>query len=406
MKPKNNNQSRGRARAFSTAVLTTSLLGASAISATAKDVAQTELLEASMPKKESGITPYATLMGEVYTNHSGGISNGSAFAGLLDVGVEIDLEKLAGWKGASIFANAFYFEGDDITGKRIGDFNAATNLYTDTSFNIYNIFFQQSFGNGDSFFKLGQIALDDDFMVSESALLFINAGFGPLPVQSGNTAAPIYALAAPGGVIHYDIAGPGFVQAGVYVGDSGTAESGNQGFDWNTGNAAGWMIMAEAGFTYGENDGSVVKVGGYYHTGEYERFADGEIESGLYSMYAIIDHQLIAAEGCASLNVFFRGGFAPQDDIAVVSGYVEGGLVGRNVFKEDDALGFSASWTDLSDDFRLVEGGSSSETVLELTYQLPVNDWLTIQPDIQYIINPQGGDDDAFVSGLRAEISF
>lgn len=405
MKQNKNTRSRGRARALSTAALAASFFGASIISASAKDIVQTELLKTSTPTTESAISPYATFVGEVFHNHSGGMSNGSAFAGLLDFGVEVDLEKLAGWKGASFFANAFYFEGDDITGERIGDFNAASNLYTDTSFNFYNIFFQQLFGNGDSFFKLGQIALDDDFMVSESALLFLNAGFGPLPVQSGNTAAPIYALAAPGGVIHYDIEGPAFFQAGVYVGDSGAAESGNQGFGWNTGSAAGWMVMAEAGYNYGENDGSIVKVGGYYHTGEYER-ADGEIERGLYSMYALIDHQLIAIEGGTSLNAFFRGGIAPQDDIVAVSNYVEGGLVSRNVFKDDDALGFSASWTDLSDEFRDAEGGSSSETVLELAYQAPINDWLTIQPDVQYIINPQGGGDNAFVTGFRAEISF
>ena len=228
MKPNKNHQSRGRARALSTAIFATSLIGASVISASAKDAG---LLETSMPLEESGITPHATLLAEVYNNHSGGISNGSAFASLLDVGVELDLEKLAGWEGASIFANAFYFKGDDITGERIGDFNAVTNLYTDTSFNFYNIFFQQSFGNGDSFFKLGQIALDD-------------------------------------------------------------------------------------------------------------------------------------------------------------------------------TLGLSTSWTDVSDDFRLAEGGSSSETVMELTYQLPVNDCLAIQPDVQYIINPQGGGDNALVTGIRAEISF
>lgn len=403
MKPNKNHQSRGRARALSTAIFATSLIGATVISASAKDAG---LLETSMPLEESGITPHATLLAEVYNNHSGGISNGSAFASLLDVGVELDLEKLAGWEGASIFANAFYFKGDDITGERIGDFNAVTNLYTDTSFNFYNIFFQQSFGNGDSFFKLGQIALDDDFMVSESALLFINAGFGPLPVQSGNTAAPIYALAAAGGVLHYDIEGPGFFQAGVYAGDSGAAESGNKGFGWKTGGAAGWMVMAEAGFSYGEDDASVVKVGGYYHTGDYQRFADGQTESGIYSMYAIIDHQLIASNGSPSLNVFFRGGITPKGEIAVVSAYAEAGLVSKNVFKQDDALGLSTSWTDVSDDFRLAEGGSSSETVMELTYQLPVNDCLAIQPDVQYIINPQGGGDNALVTGIRAEISF
>ncbi len=46
------------------------------------------------------------------------------------------------------------------------------------------------------------------------------------------------------------------------------------------------------------------------------------------------------------------------------------------------------------------------ETTLELTWRLPVADWLTLQPDLQYVINP-GFDaslDDAFVVGLRFEL--
>ncbi len=225
--------------------------------------------------EEEEITPFATYTGELFNNHSGGIENGSAWAGLLDVGLELDLEKLAGWKGARVLVNVFYFHGGDLSGDQVGDFNAVSNLYTDTSFNFYNIFLQQEFGTGDSFFKIGQIALDDDFMVSESSLLFLNAGFGPMPVQSANTAAPIYALAAPGAVIHYVPTEKWFVQGGIYTGDAGAAASGNQGFDWNTGSASGWMFIAETGFRYGAENGSVAKVGGYYHSGEYARFSDG-----------------------------------------------------------------------------------------------------------------------------------
>ncbi len=353
---------------------------------------------------EKGILPFATYLGEVFNNHSGGIDNGTAWAGLLDFGVELDLEKLAGWQGATFFVNAFYFHGDDISGDQVGDFNAVSNLYTDTSFNFYNIFLQQDFGDGDSFFKIGQIALDDDFMVSESSLLFLNAGFGPLPVQSGNTAAPIYALAAPGALVHYAPSEQWFVQIGIYTGDAGPAVSNNQGFDWNTGGASGWMFIAETGFKYGEQNGSVAKLGGYYHSGEYTRFSNGATEDGIYTIYGVIDHQIVRTEGCPGINVFLRGGVTPEDDIATVTGYADAGVVVSNVLREDDALGFAVSWTDLSDGG--AAGGRSSEIVTELTYQIPVSDWFTIQPDIQYIINPQGGGGDAFLTGLRAEISF
>jgi porin len=355
---------------------------------------------------DKGITPYATYTGEFFANQSGGISDGSAWAGLLDFGVELDLETLMGWEGATFFTNAFYFHGNNISGDHVGDFNAVSNLYTDTSFNVYNIFLQQGFGEGDSFVKLGQIALDDDFMASESALLFLNACFGPLPTESGNTAAPIYSLAAPGIVVNYDTGHQWFARAGVYNGDSGEAKSSNQGFGWKTGSTHGVMIITESGYKYGDNHGSVIKVGGFYHTGDYQQFSNGETEHGLYSYYAIIDQQLIVADDGFGLNIFARGGIAPQDDIAVVTTYAEAGVVARNVFREEDALGFAASWTQLSDDAVAADGGTSSETVTEITYQIPINHWFVIQPDLQYIIHPQGGGKNAFVTGIRAEISF
>ncbi|MGZ0657495.1 carbohydrate porin [Coraliomargarita sp. W4R72] len=355
---------------------------------------------------DKGITPYVTYIGEIFSNESGGIREGSAWAGLLDFGLELDLGQLLGWEAATFFTNAFYFNGGDVSGDHVGDFNAVSNLYTDTRFNVYNIFLQQGFGAGDSFVKLGQIALDDDFMASESALLFLNASFGPLPIESGNTAAPIYSLAAPGIVVNYESGHQWFARAGIYNGDSGSAESSNQGFGWNTGSVYGMMVIAEGGYKYGENHGSVVKVGAYYHTGDYQKFSNGATERGLDGYYAIIDHQLTSADDGLGLNVFVRAGIAPQEEIAVVTAYAEAGIVAKNVFREDDALGLGASWTQFSDDVIAAVGGSSSETVIEVTYQIPVNDWFVLQPDLQYIINPQGSEEDAFVAGLRAEIAF
>ncbi len=133
-------------------------------------------------------------------------------------------------------------------------------------------------------------------------------------------------------------------------------------------------------------------------------FPTARTEDGIYTIYGVINHQIVRAEGCPGVNVFLRGGITPDDDIANVTAYADAGVVVSNLLTEDDALGFAVSWTDLSDGG--AAGGRTSEIVTELTYQIPVSEGLTIQPDIQYIINPQVGGGDAFLTGLRAEISF
>jgi carbohydrate-selective porin OprB len=45
--------------------------------------------------------------------------------------------------------------------------------------------------------------------------------------------------------------------------------------------------------------------------------------------------------------------------------------------------------------------------VIELTYLAPVAPWFTLQPDIQYVIDPQNARaSNALVAGLRATITF
>ena len=53
-------------------------------------------------------------------------------------------------------------------------------------------------------------------------------------------------------------------------------------------------------------------------------------------------------------------------------------------------------------------GLTSSETVIEATYRFHIANWASIQPDVQYFINPSGvrGSQNAFVSGVRSSISF
>jgi porin len=47
------------------------------------------------------------------------------------------------------------------------------------------------------------------------------------------------------------------------------------------------------------------------------------------------------------------------------------------------------------------------ETIAELTWKVPVNDWLTLQPNLQYVRNPDTdpGLDNALALGLRFELS-
>jgi porin len=83
----------------------------------------------------------------------------------------------------------------------------------------------------------------------------------------------------------------------------------------------------------------------------------------------------------------------PTDKLGVAVGVIHVTTAGQQLIK---AVG--------------IGGGFEYETSLELTYRAVLSDWLTVQPDIQYIINPglvspvNGKVKDAFVFGLHFEM--
>lgn len=351
-----------------------------------------------------GIFPHILFIGEVMVNVAGGYDHGAASVGLAEFSFDLDLEKLAGWKGGGFTICTFSALAADGSAKYIGDFNVASNIYTPTNFNIFNLFFSQTLSDEQVFIKAGQITVDDDFMSTSGADLFINSAFGAMAVESGNLAAPIYPLAAPGAFIRVSPTGGFYAQAAIYAGDAGPVRSSNHGFEWRTGGATGWVTFAETGYDYGCG---AAKVGGYWHSGEFENYRNGKTERGLGAVYGTVSHRFVeAGAGSPGLSAFFRAAFATEEEHAVVSKNFDAGVVLNGVFLPEDALGLGVTTTIFGDDYRRATSSPTAETILELTYEFQVAESWMIQPDIQYIINPHASRSDALIMGVRTEMEF
>ena len=82
--------------------------------------------------------------------------------------------------------------------------------------------------------------------------------------------------------------------------------------------------------------------------------------------------------------------------------YYGAGLTYRGAIKSRDtdlvgvgiaSAGFSAT-------------GAGRKEAVEIFYKTQITEWITVQPDMMYIANPSGINNDAFVVGLRSEIVF
>jgi porin len=362
---------------------------------------------------DRGITPYAALTAEVFSNLSGGNETGTSVFGVLELGLDMDLDRLAGWQGTSFHVSGLWAGGEDPS-VNVGDFNTLSNIAAPDSVFFYEAWLETYFLDEKIRFKLGQIAVDSDFMGSEYGGVFINSAFGMLPTFSGNTAVSTYPLGALGALIQYALTDTAYIQLGVYDGDAGADDE--HGVDYDFGSEEGVAIVYEIGSSAlapGGLNGDY-KLGGLYHTGEFADFRDGSMEDDNYNFYVVVDQPLInQASGEPKLAAFLRASYSPQEERNTVNYYIEAGI---NLFspfagRDADIFGIGFFHTDFSGDavrdLQLTEAHvNDSEQVLEIFYQAEATPWLVVKPDIQFIFDPMLGENDAIVFGTRFEIAY
>jgi porin len=356
--------------------------------------------------------------GEVLGNLSGGYKQGAVYDGLLNVGVKGDLEKLVGWQGGSFLVSGLYPHGASLTAQYVHDFNGVSNIDAYDSVRLYEVWVQQEFAEGRFSIRFGQLLADSEFFISNDAALFVNSAFGAIPLVSQNFDAPIFPVAAPGVRLAWKVSESFAVQAGLYDGTPGDPATDNtHGVDWRLNGSQGVLALAEAAYTYNPGKGGlggVYKLGAFYHSNSED---DAFPENGSHADaggYFIADQSLWRKPGTdgQGLSAFLRIGGAPADR-STVPFYFDTGFNFKGLIpgRAGDIAGIGLSYTKLSPDLRDDDGlpvETHHETILEATYKIQLKEWLTLQPDVQYIFNPGASEkaDNAVVAGVRFNVSF
>ena len=129
------------------------------------------------------VQPTGALTLEGWSLFDGGVDAGESSLALLHLGSDFSFgDKTHGQVGA------FLFSGDDDVDSFTGDFGVYSNVITDSRYILFTAWLQSDFQ--DSYFRWGQLAVDESFFVSETGSLFINGNFGAIPTVSANVAAP------------------------------------------------------------------------------------------------------------------------------------------------------------------------------------------------------------------------
>lgn len=381
-----------------------------------------------------GITFGIQDINEVWGNVSGGIKRGASYDGATLASIGLDTHRAFGWSGGAFNISAWNIRGRNISSDNLLNLQTVSGILATPTTRIWEVWYQQSFLDGQFDIKLGQQSLDQEFMVSANSALFINTMMGWPMVPSADLYAggPAYPLSSLGVRLRAQLPAGFTVLGGVFddnpPGGPFEADSqllGSTRWGGNFSLRTGALIIGEIQYAlnqpsngqmdYGAGSSGLpgtYKLGFWADTAPFQspRFDNTGASLALtggtplnlrnnFSVYGVADQVVWQAGGDdpRSVSVFARLMGAPGDR-NLINFSVNAGITMKAPMpgRDDDTVGIGfgiAKVSPAAAGFDTDSGlpARGSETFIEITYQAQVTGWWQVQPDFQYVFNPGGG---------------
>ena len=363
-----------------------------------------------------GITPYATYTTALLGNPVGGQKRGFAYSGDLDFGVAIDLERLWGLPGLVFTASGSWRSGRDLSTQAIGNIFTAAQTVGGTTIRLHNLYLEQSLLGDQLSLLFGRVGMGDEFLTSPLYENFVQTAFNGnvFGIDANLPSFTSYPDASWGFRARIEPVGPNeswYVMGGIYYSDKSLSENNIHGVDFSLRSSAGITAIGQIGYRHNQRQDSTglpgnYAIGGYYDSGAFPDFSSPQQQetNGNYALYVMLDQMVYREDGSdgeEGLTPFVTASFAPGQDRNTFPYFFATGLVYQGLLpgRDSDVAALGLAYGSFSKHLR----NQDFEIALELNYAIALTSWLTIQPAIQYIMNPAGLDDipDAVVVGAQ-----
>ena len=383
---------------------------------------------ASQSKFQDAFDFQASYTGESATNIDGGERRGSAYAGQLFVGGELDLNTLAGWKDTKIHIAMTNRHGKNLAEHYIGNSTSVQEIFGGQNTRLARFTISSSFLDGDLELEGGRTVANISFLGSELCQYFqTNAACGNPTFVFRTSNFTWWPVSSWGGHAKYWLSPKTYFHTGVYEDNTSHQDLGDHGFDWATNEATGVVVPFTLGYqTTWDNDELPrrYEIGGWYDGADYtdpvfdeegnyaaQSGNDYAVRNGRSGIFARFEQTVtrpnpLTKEGLTLFGAVLTG----TSGELIEDYYIKAGFVFTRQQYSDEALEDQRI-------LRSINGGvgtpASSQTMLELSYGYQLNDHVRIQPNVHYIINPDQfaqrdrvmALDDAIVLGLRFDVN-
>jgi porin len=371
-----------------------------------------------------GITPTASYTAQFMGNPSGGQSRGFTYAGTLQAAIFWDLEKLVHIPGLSFNINGAWSTGKNLSADYVGNIFAIQSAYSApgngaNNLTLGEIYGQQQLFNNSLVVAAGRLAPQGTFATMPVLNQYINGGINPVPGHLGINDAT-FAAYPPGvewGVqAIYNITSSFQFAAGVFNTNQNSADGAKRGLDFSLqqGNRGALsVVQVNYLFNHAPQDTSLpgqYTLGGFYDSNRFTSLSDlSSTKSGTYSLYGLFQQMLYRDGGADSqkgLTVWGETAIAPKSSVNTMPYFIGAGLSYQGLIpgRDDDI----ASAGFIYGTFSRYIPRTTAEAVIEANYQITLRRWLSITPDIQYVIRPNGSSaiGNALVLGTQLTINF
>ena len=385
---------------------------------------------------EKGIDITSTYVVDLLTNVHGGIrKNRFRYDSSLGLDVNADLERIYGLKGLQFHVSGVYREGKNLAGD-IGNRFPPSSIYGSEEIRLYNLYLEQEMFSDKLSFKIGRLGTGDDFAQSPLYWIFLTNSIDGCPINLPiNFFFTVYPTATWGARLKFQPANAFVWKGGIYNEDADIGRMSAHGADFSIRRNKGILFIQEFGFVPNQYESAEglpgnYKLGLFYSTGRFKDLYQDENGNsyaltglsqkrryGNYGFYLHLDQMLYREPGTKDqgFTPFFVAVWQPER-INEIPLFFDLGLTYKGLIpgRDCDIAGIGLAygrWSRQLNKYHSDAGAEKQtfETIVEATYKIAINKWLYFQPDIQYIINPNGGNQNtgnALVTGARIGITF
>jgi porin len=388
---------------------------------------------------DQGVQPALIYDGAAFADLAGGLRRGATYLGTAHLQLTVDLSRLLGWPGATLFLDGLSTHGGHPS-RFAGDAQGVSNLEAPGRWTLEEGWIEQNLFDNQFSLLVGRYDLNSEFYRLHSASLFLNSSFGVGPelAQSGQGGPSIFPKTSVGTRLAFKPVQNVILRTAILDGVPVNRPGGMALFA----RGDGVLLVGEAAylmrpsppqpprsprFRIGRLAGlppytGKVALGGWHYTAQFADLSrtmptgqpvQHQGSSGLYVLAdqtVYVDRQ----HPTRRLTLFSQLGWG-DGRVNRFGGYTGAGLVVSDPFvaRDSDELGVAVAVAYNSAHFMdqqrtLGTRVKGVEVALEGTYLLQLTPWLAMQPDVQYVLHPNTDPAirNALVALLHFELSF